>query len=180
MFKRAKRIINRIAKPNIPPMLRRANQLMANGDYANAESAFYDLAKRAENKFPQHAPAMYIQAGRAAILSNQTKKGLAHFRSGLTLLGTERRFARLEKIGNIILAELRERGLNAEADEIEEVLKNNLPSFDTSKQNLQTKKQANLPTHCPSCGAIIKPNEVDWLDDVTAECEYCGSPVRES
>lgn len=180
MFKRARRIINRIAKPNIPPMLRRANQLMANGDYADAESAFYDLAKRAENKFPQHAPAMYIQAGRAAVLSNQNKKGVTHFRSGLTLLGTERRFARLEKIGNIILAELRARGLNTEADEIEVVLKNNLPSFDTSKQNAQPQKQTLLPTHCPSCGAIIKPDEVDWLDDFTAECEYCGSPVREN
>jgi hypothetical protein len=171
-------MINRIARPNVPPMLRRANQFMANGDYANAESAFYELANRAENKFPQHAPAMYIQAGRAAMLSNQNKKGLAHFRSGLTLLASERRFARLEKIGNIILAELRERGLNAEADEIEGVLKNNLPSFDTPKQNPQPKKQILLPTHCPSCGAIINPNEVDWLDDVTAECEYCGSPLR--
>jgi hypothetical protein len=179
MFKRARRIINRIAKPNIPPMLRRANQLMANADYANAESAFYELAKRAENKFPQHAPAMYIQAGRASILSNQTKKGLAHFRSGLTLLGTERRFARLEKIGNIILAELRERELNAEADEIEQVIKNNLPSFTKQKENTVIKKQAVLPTHCPSCGASINPNEVEWLDDVTAECEYCGSSVRE-
>lgn len=178
MLRRARRIINRIAKPNIPPMLRRANQLMANGDYANAETAFYDLAKRAQNKFPQHAPAMYIQAGRAAILSNQTKKGISHFRSGLTLLGTERRFARLEKIGNIILAELKEQGLNAEADEIEQVLKNNLPSFTNQKENPVIKKQVLLPTHCPSCGAIVNPNEVDWLDEVTAECEYCGSPVR--
>lgn len=179
MFKRARRIINRIAKPNIPPLLRRANQLMASGDYTNAESAFSELAQRAENKFPQHAPAMYIQAGRAAILSQQTKKGLAHFRSGLTLLGTERRFARLEKVGNIILAELREQRLNAEADEIEQVLKNNLPAFDSSNQTSQPKKKVILPTHCPSCGAIIRPDEVDWLDEITAECEYCGSPVRE-
>lgn len=178
MFRRARRMINRIAKPNIPPMLRRANQFMANGDYVNAESTFAELAQRAENKFPQHAPAMYIQAGRAAILSNQNNKAMTYFRSGLTLLGTERRFARLEKMGNIILNELRERGLNAEASEIEGVIKNNLPTFNISTQKPQPKKQAILPTHCPSCGAIVKPDEVDWLDDVTAECDYCGSPVR--
>ncbi|KXK15875.1 MAG: hypothetical protein UZ14_CFX002000226 [Chloroflexi bacterium OLB14] len=180
MFRRARRMLNRIARPNVPPMLRRANQFMANGDYANAESTFYELAGRAENKFPQHAPALYIQAGRAAILSNQTQKGIAHFRSGLTLLGTERRFARLEKIGNIILNELREHGLNNEADEIEQVIKNNLPTFTNQKENSATKKQVTLPTHCPSCGAIVNSNEVEWLDGVTAECDYCGSPIRAS
>ena len=179
MFRRARRIINRIAKQNVPPMLQRANQLMAQGDYTNAESAFYELAQKAENRFPQHAPAMYIQAGRAAILSNQTKKGITHFRSGLTLLSTERRFARLEKIGNIIVNELREHALNAEADEIETVLKNNLPSSDVQKEIIQNKKQVILPTHCPSCGASIKPDEIEWLDEITAECDYCGSPIRE-
>src|SRR5688572_19686832 len=178
MFRRARRILNRAAQPGVPPMLRRANQFMASGDYANAESAFHDLVKKAEQRFPQHAPMLYIQAGRAAILNEQTQKGIAHFRSGLTLLGTERRFARLEKIGKIIVDELRERGLTAEANEIEEVLKNNLPS--SRGEVVSPSKKHNLPTHCPSCGASIKPNEVEWLDDVTAECDYCGSPVREN
>ena len=35
-------------------------------------------------------------------------------------------------------------------------------------------------SHCPSCGASLRPDEVEWLDDVTAECAYCGSPVRET
>jgi hypothetical protein len=35
-----------------------------------------------------------------------------------------------------------------------------------------------LPTKCPSCGAAIRPNEVKWLDDVTAECRYCGTPIK--
>src|SRR5688572_8258666 len=147
MFRRARRILNRAAQPGVPPMLRRANQFMASGDYANAQSAFHELAKKAEQKFPQYAPMLYIQAGRAAILNEQTQKGIAHFRSGLTLLGTERRFARLEKIGKIIVDELHERGLTAEANEIEEVLKNNLPSA-IQTQSTETKKKATLPTHC--------------------------------
>jgi hypothetical protein len=40
-------------------------------------------------------------------------------------------------------------------------------------------KRPLLPTHCPACGAAVRPDEVEWLDDVTAECAYCGSPVRE-
>ena len=37
-----------------------------------------------------------------------------------------------------------------------------------------------LPTKCPSCGAAVRSNEVKWLDDITAECNYCKSPIRAS
>ena len=78
-----------------------------------------------------------------------------------------------------MIAELNERGLNSEVTDIEILLKTRLPSqftFDT--QATPTQKPI-LPTHCPSCGAAIKPDVVEWLDDVTAECGYCGSPVLE-
>jgi hypothetical protein len=39
-------------------------------------------------------------------------------------------------------------------------------------------KQQVLPTHCPSCGAALNSREVTWLDEATAECLYCGGPVR--
>ena len=39
----------------------------------------------------------------------------------------------------------------------------------------QRRKDASV---CPSCGAAVRPDEVEWLDYVTAECAYCGSPVR--
>ncbi len=48
---------------------------------------------------------------------------------------------------------------------------NNMPAEESEKHPV-------LPTHCPGCGAPIHPDDVDWIDNVTAECEYCGSPVR--
>ncbi|MBK9207793.1 MAG: hypothetical protein IPL71_05625 [Anaerolineales bacterium] len=62
--------------PAIPPQLLRANQWMANGEYENAASAYKELARRAEELFPQRAPFLYIEAGRAAILNGQTKPEL--------------------------------------------------------------------------------------------------------
>jgi len=58
------------------------------------------------------------------------------------------------------------------------VIKNNLPGNVSTVPPVQEKSRPALPTHCPACGAALKPNDVEWLDDVTAECEYCGSPVR--
>lgn len=179
MFRRARRFMRGAPPPapSIPPALRRAHQLMEAGEYAEAALAFHDLAKKAEDRFPERAPFLYIQAGQAAVLNNDNKKGMAHFRSGLTLLATQQRFHRLHKVGGRIVAELRSRGLNAEADEVESVIRNNLPAS-AEKEALAPKKRAILPTHCPSCGAAVRPDEVEWLDEVTAECDYCGSPVR--
>jgi hypothetical protein len=164
--------------PEVPPMLRRAHQLMESGNYAEAQEAFEMLAKRAESNFPERAPFLFLQAGQAAILGGQTQKGVAHLRSGLTMLSTQQRYHRLHILGQQAIDELNARGLTSEAAEISELIKNNLPTEIASTPVAVEKKKAILPTHCPSCGAALKPTDVEWLDDVTAECEYCGSPVR--
>ena len=71
-----------MGNPNMPPMLQQANQLLTDGNYQEAESVFKELAQRAEESFPQRAPFLYIEGGRAAILSGQNKSGVAHLRRG--------------------------------------------------------------------------------------------------
>ena len=78
-----------------------------------------------------------------------------------------------------MVTELNEQGLKKEATEIEIWLKTVMPSMPPSDEPLLSSKRALLPTRCPSCGAPLQQDEVEWLDEVTAECGYCGSPVRE-
>jgi hypothetical protein len=158
-------------------MLQRANQLMAAGDYEGAAIAFKELAQGAENRFPQRAPFLYMEAGRAAILSGQTKIGVAHLRRGLTIFASQGRIPRMQAFGQRAIEELKSRSLNAEAEEIASLLNANLPKEISFEKSAPAKRPV-LPTHCPSCGAAVRPDEVEWLDDVTAECAYCGSPVR--
>jgi len=164
-------------KPDVPPMLQRANQLMAAGDYAGAAVAFKELAQRAENRFGKRAPFLFIQAGRAAILSGQTKTGVADLRHGLTIFASQGRFPRMRAFGQLAIEDLKSRNLNAEAGEISDLLKASLPKGFQAENSAPARKTA-LPTHCPSCGAAVRPDEVEWLDEITAECDYCGSPVR--
>jgi hypothetical protein len=158
-------------------MLQRANQLMTAGDYAGAAVAYKELAQRAENRMGKRAPFLFIQAGRAAILGGQTKVGVADLRHGLTLFASQGRFPRMRAFGQLAMEELKARNLNAEAEEIAALLNANLPKGIPAEAPSPAKRPA-LPTHCPSCGAAVRPDEVEWLDDVTAECAYCGSPVR--
>jgi NAD-dependent SIR2 family protein deacetylase len=68
--------------------------------------------------------------------------------------------------------------LTAEASEIETYLRANLPADFTPPANQVPARKPPLPTHCPSCGGAVRPDEIEWLDEVTAECDYCGSPLR--
>ncbi len=180
MFRRrGQRMIRRMARrEDLPPVLQQANQMMANGDYKNAAESFHALAMGAEERFPHRAPFLYVEAGRAAILSGETKTGIADLRRGLTLLATQQRFTRMQMLGQRIVNELQARGLNAEAEEISNLLNGNLPAVPTVETAVPQKRPV-LPTHCPACGAAVKPDEVEWLDDITAECSYCGSPIRD-
>ncbi|HMZ08705.1 MAG TPA: hypothetical protein PK078_13905 [Anaerolineales bacterium] len=177
MFRRARRLF-RGGPPPVPPLLRQAHRMMEAGDFNNAAIAFHDLAKKAEDFAPERSPALYAEAGRASLLGGDPKKAVAHFRSALTLLGSQQRFHRMERLGQRIIHELREHGRNAEADEIAQVLKNNVPQTKDNEPTAISTPKPILPTHCPSCGAAVRPDEVDWLDEMTAECDYCGSPVR--
>jgi hypothetical protein len=178
MFRRrAQRLFRGMGRPNVPPMLQRANQMMAAGDYENAAAAFKDLAERAEDRFPQRAPFLYMAAGNAAILSGQAKIGVAHLRRGLTILASQGRIHRMRIFGQRAIDELKARNLNEEAEEIASLMRGNMPK-DISTEPPAPAKKPVLPTHCPACGAAVRPNEVEWLDDVTAECDYCGSPIR--
>ena len=178
MFRRrAQRLLRRAIRHEVPPILVQANKMMELGDYANAASTFHHLAQDAEERIPQRAPSLYIEAGRAAIHGGQVKIGVTYLRRGLTLFADQRRFPRMQLLGGRIVHELQERNLYSEAQEIEDLLKGNLPR-DVSAQSAAFHKRPTLPTHCPSCGAAVKPDEVEWLDEVTAECAYCGSPLR--
>jgi hypothetical protein len=167
-----------VAPPPVPPLLLEANRLLANGNYPAAAEALEQLAQKAEARhLPQAAP-LYLQAGRARILAGQTAAGMKSLRSGLALLARTGRWAMLQRMGERAVAELSERGLKAEAQEIAAYLQSLLPSGFTPGQGGKPVRQPLLPTHCPACGAPVRPNEVDWIDEWTAECPYCGSPIR--
>jgi hypothetical protein len=102
--------------------------------------------------------------------------GVAHLRRGLTLFASQGRFERMQAFGQRAVEELSARGLTAEATEIANVLQANLPQRGIAAGG--PAKKPVLPTHCPGCGAPLRPDEVEWLDEATAECAFCGSPVR--
>jgi hypothetical protein len=181
MFRR--RGLNRpFARPgiqDIPPALRRANELMAIGDYPGAATAFEELARGAVARNGPRAPILLIQAGRMRVLAGQVPLGMTHLKQGLGLFATRGQWQRFNNNARRLQAELSQRGLAGEAGQIETVLKTSLPAgFVPGSEVAAEKARPVLPTNCHGCGGPLHPEEVEWTDEITAQCPYCGTPVR--
>jgi hypothetical protein len=158
--------------------VQRANQLMAAGDYRGAAAAFEDLAKRADGRGGPRAPFFFLQAGSARMMMNDYAKSMEHFKHGLALLSEAQRYTQFYRAGTRIIQELKTRKLEKEASEISTLIHGHtLAIAEMETQQLPNDKPL-LPTHCPACGGPLRSDEVDWIDEETAECSFCGSPVR--
>jgi len=180
MFRRPLgRPLRRAMLGNVPPALRRANQLMAAGQFEPAAEIFEQFANAAEARNGPRAPWFFLQAAQARLKADQWGAGMAHLRRGLSILAGRGQFQRLANAGMRFVTELKAMGHLTEAEAIEAYLKSALPAGFTARTEpvMQATKRV-LPTHCPGCGAPIRSDEVEWADELTAECPYCGSAVR--
>lgn len=175
MFRRDKR---KAFAPNIPPILQEANLAFDKGEYGRAAQFFERIAEGADARGGPRAPLFLLQAGRARILAGQAALGMPSLKRALEILAGRKQFQRLQNAGMRVVAELNERGLKTEAVDIEILLKMKLPATPTFETKETPTRKPVIPTHCPNCGAALRPDEVEWLDDLTAECGYCGSPIR--
>jgi len=163
--------------PEVPPALQRANTLMAQRNYSEAAAAFEELAAHADSRGGPRAPLFHLQAGRMYVFAGQGQAGVPHIKRGLEQFAATGRYGKVQHFGQLAVKELTARGLTAEAQAIDAYLKATLPKLPQEESSVPEKPPV-LPTHCPSCGAPVRSDEVDWIDEVTAECLYCGSPVR--
>jgi hypothetical protein len=163
----------------IPPALRRANELMAVGDYPAAAQVFEELARGAVARNGPRAPWLLLQAGRMRILEGQIPSGMTHLQQGLGLIAARGQWQLFRNAGQRVVAELSQRGLAEQAKQIDETLKISLPAgFVPGPGAGPEKTKRVLPTNCPGCGGPLHGDEVEWTDEITAECPYCGSAVR--
>ncbi len=159
--------------------LRQAHARMAEGDYAQAATLFGELADSAAVHGLPRAPQLALQAGRAWLLAGDMQRSLPRLRQGLTLLVETGQPGRLPAAAGRVLGELRARGHPAEAESLEAELRALVPGLALATMPAAPgPTRRRLPAKCPSCGGSVRPDAVQWLDDNTAECEYCGSTIQ--
>jgi tetratricopeptide (TPR) repeat protein len=159
------------------PVLMEANRLFAAGQPAEAAQLFIQLAEKAEaNGNLRRAARLYLEATRSLLQAGDTQSALAHARTALQLFTQIGNFGRAEAVYQHILRELRARGLTAEADALERHLQEQFGEA-TDAPEPAPAPRGRLPAKCPQCGGPVRSDEVDWIDEHSAECLYCGSVV---
>ena len=164
--------------------LNRAHQMLAAGDWEGAASIFSELAELAESQgMPGRAAQLHLQAGRARLELGDGPTALHHARQGLGLFLANENYRRAAQVLPRIFQAFRARGFSAEANSLEAEAK---VRFDQAGQPFEPaasappSRRGSLPARCPQCGGDLRPDEVEWLDEISAECEYCGSVVKAS
>lgn len=170
-----RRHIRKTLAQDVPPVLQEAIFAFDKGEYGRAGELFEQIAQKASARGSPRASLFYLQAGRARVLAGQTALGMPSLRRGLELLAQRGQSLRLRQAGTRAVSELKERGVESEAAELETWLNTALPPAASVEP---ARERPVLPTYCPACGAALRHDEVEWLGEITAECGYCGSPVR--
>jgi tetratricopeptide (TPR) repeat protein len=197
MFRRGRRHIGH-AWPALRPWARsplapyarqellRANRLMETGDFANAAVLYGQLARTLHDLGRlRQAGHLYLQAARARRLSGQIRPALDFYEQGLAIFAQAAMWEAFERAGSRAVEALRQQNQPQAADELAGWMQTTRPSHppigaaEPAEPASPRPRVARgtLPLKCPSCGATIRPDEVEWVDDLRAECDYCGSTL---
>jgi hypothetical protein len=174
-----RRHIRKTLAQEVPPILQEANFAFDKGEYGRAGELFEKIAETADARGGPRAPLFYLQAGRARALAGQIQLAMPSLNRGFELLAQRGAWKKFQQAGKRAVRELMENGFTAESEELQAFLNRHSPrEIPITPSPARPIKKQTLPTHCPSCGAAVRPDEVEWLDEVTAECAYCGSLIR--
>jgi hypothetical protein len=154
---------------------------MEAGEYESAAEIYERLAGGAEQRgMVRRAPHLYIQAARARLRSGRVDRAEGLLYYGLKLLLESEQWGALHRVGHAAIEEYIHLEDQVSADKLHSWLDEVLVDIPDSAYHSGAleERRPTLPEKCPFCGASIRPNEIEWLDKITAECLYCGSSVQ--
>ncbi len=189
MFHRPRRRFPRRPGPVRPVVRRalvRAHRALEQGDTEQAARIFLRLSRGAfERGMGLRAAGLLLEAAHAEALGGRAEEAVRHAGRALTALPKAPLPDRMVATAERLVEVLRQGGHEAEAEAVEGHLEERLREAGSSRQDVadrlaagRAERRGELPAKCPSCAGPLLPNEVEWHNEQTAECPYCGSVVK--
>lgn len=162
--------------------LNQAHRLMAAGQFPQAAERFSQLSQGAQRLGRlQQAANLQAQAGLAWAEAGQAEPALSAGRAALQAFLALNMRPRFQGYLANLSATLRARGLVTAADQLEAEFSSHLsPRPTTPAEQPAALSRARLPSVCPQCGAPVRSDEVEWIDEYSAECAFCGAVIQGS
>ncbi|HEY9152870.1 MAG TPA: hypothetical protein VIN60_08300 [Anaerolineales bacterium] len=177
MFRRRPAMQNDVLSTSQIEVLAKANQLAANNNSADAAPLFAELARELDVPRPRRAANLHARAAHAYADSANEQLALAQARSALTMFIQYRMINRTPVFFANITRKFNNKGMKNSASALQNEFGNRVGPIPHQPAPGSAKRGV-LPTNCPKCGAPIHGDEATWIDNQTAECDYCGASIR--
>jgi len=157
-------------------ILVQANRLLVEGQPMETGSLFTQVAEAVKiSRHPRRAANLYARAAHAFVDAAKEQAALDNARAALALLTQTRMAGRTAAFFTNITHKMNAQGMKAAVDALQREYGGEVVA---SPPVSLPKSHGLLPTNCPKCGAPIHVDELNWVDENTIECEYCGAFVR--
>jgi len=160
-------------------VLAKANQMVANSDPADAAPLYAELARELDGSRPRPAANLHARAAHAYADAGNEQLALAQARAALTMFIQYRMINRTPVFFANITRKFNNKGMKNSAGALQSEFGNRVGQLPPQPAPGSVKRGA-LPTNCPKCGAPVHSEEATWVDNQTAECDYCGTLLRTS
>lgn len=178
MFRRNRMAMqNNVLSASQIEVLAKANQMVANGNSAGAAPLYTELARELDGNRPRPAANLHARAAHAYADSGNEQLALAEARAALTMFIQYRMINRTPVFFANITRKFNNKGMKNSASALQNEFGNRVGPMPPQPAQGSVKRGV-LPTNCPKCGAPIHGDEATWIDNLTAECDYCGAAIR--
>ena len=157
--------------------LTRANQLVAGNNPADAAPLFAELGCELDVSRPRRAANLHTCAAHAYADAGNEQLALAQARAALTMFIQYRMINRAPVFFANITRKFNNKGMKNSASALQNEFGNRVGPMPSHPAQASAKRGL-LPTNCPKCGAPVHGDDAAWIDDQTAECDYCGAAIR--
>ncbi len=179
MFRKPRfRPVRRDMIGGVPPILRRAHELMLREQFDEAAGIYEQLAYGAQSRgLPQDAH-LFMTAGHCRVRNRQIDLAMGNFKQGLEIMAARGRLANVSQVGQRCEFDLKNAGFEKEAYEINQLIQSLVGQPTYEVQPATSIRSRIIPVTCDACGGTLRADEVEWIDDSTAECPWCGSTIQ--
>jgi len=165
--------------PDQMATLVKANQWVAQGKPLEAGPLFAQVASAMQaSNHPRRAANLFTRAAHAFVDGNRGQVGLGYARAAISLFLQTQMIGRAASFYTNITRKMAAKGMNNALGELQKEFGAHITNLPTKPLSMPPLRRKLLPTSCPKCGAPVHMEDIIWVDEATAECEFCGSLIR--
>jgi hypothetical protein len=160
----------------------KANQLVMAGNAIEAANIFASVSALAsQNGMPARSASLAARSALAYFDGNDVDQGMQFAITAVEHCVQAGNLNQAVQIAQQLPAQLNSHGLAQQAAALRSKYDKTLRPLGISLAVASLDQPAatkHLPAQCPACLGPVRPDAVEWIDDRSAECAYCGSILQ--